>query len=346
MDDDSHLKVLQVVSERTTKKLKSRITIAASIETRVNDREAAMQEIQTKHAVAEAAFKAVQQEFEALRQRVEGSLASAVPDCDAKVEETTKALEVVKTVGEDWQSTLRHGEEAERLLLQSQQTEEASLKQVLLEARTAIAEAREDVALASDDIQGSRGDAQMETKIREAEACLLDCERRDQEATEAHQKATIAAQHVKSQLDDSGDGEMDDEIMQQFKVQHQQQIALVEATLQERAQASKEATQAKIAAQEEVESLRKQQEMAHFASNLEKLVLEEIAIVDKGLRAHKDKEHDILEGAKQKMADWTKEKENLGAELHRTQLKVTMAEDSLKSTNSLVESLWASALGA
>lgn len=183
----------------------------------------------------------------------------------------------------------------------------------------------------------------MDANIREAEARLLDCERRDQEANEAHQKAAVEAQSVKSQLDESDDEELDDEIMLQFKAQHQQQIALVEAALREKAQASKEATQAKLAAQEELESLRSQQKMALFASNLEKLVLEETAIVDKGLQAHKGEERVILEGARQKMADWTKEKESLDAELHRAQLKVTMAEDNLNATRSLVECLGSSA---
>lgn len=117
----------------------------------------------------------------------------------------------------------------------------------------------------------------------------------------------------------------------------------LEQVAQEREAVSKAAASTAAAAKEELEDLEARQKASpKRAEPLEKLIRDELQIVDAGLKVRIDKEITIMSELHERKQEWTKQSESLGADLHRAQLQSTVAAEGIKATNELTKSLRAS----
>merc|ERR1711974_368696 len=109
---------------------------------------------------------------------------------------------------------------------------------------------------------------------------------------------------------------------------------------QEKEAASLASSAAAAAAQKELQDLRSRHESARIASQpLEKIIRDELHIIDTWLTAHQDKETTITAEAGERKARWAKEKEVLAADLHRAQLQAVVAEEGVNVASELAKTL-------
>lgn len=364
-NDESKLDSLQNVASQANKNLRRRETIVASLAARMSANEASVEEASAKHAASVAPATAVQKRFEDLQQQVHGPLAEALPECAKKLEDATKALAAVRKAGEEEKAPLRHAEEVESQVLKSRQVEKESLEKALEEAVIASEEATE----AYEATIESGPDFNLLVKVSEDRYVELDM--KAQAAARVHKEALEAIVAVKNDLscidsDDDGDDNDDAEAAEhdnddedeaeakptrKDKERHSEkdkereatrdrlakQIQSLESVASAKNELSKEAAAAAKVAKEELETLRAQQKATPRPA--EKLVREELNLVDAGLQGHSDKETAIKAQVKQRVVDWMHEKDILGAELHRAQLKAASAEEDVMTNKTLAKEI-------
>jgi len=110
--------------------------------------------------------------------------------------------------------------------------------------------------------------------------------------------------------------------------------------LQEKEEANKAASAALAAAKQELQQIGENEKNAPLkVVPIEKLVREELAIVDAGLAIHQEQGSVILEAAKKKASDWSREKEELSADIHRAQLQIQVAKQDVVATREVTKTL-------
>merc|ERR1712232_872254 len=149
--DQEKLVALEAVVKTTSLELKDRERVAATFAARLDETETGVRASSDAHAAAEAALKAVEEELEHIKQRVEGPLTKQAQECAAHLADSVKVLATIKKTGEENQKPLRHAEDAETQLLKSQQKCEQTIVQSIDETQMVAAEAHEDAVVASDD---------------------------------------------------------------------------------------------------------------------------------------------------------------------------------------------------
>lgn len=70
-----------------------------------------------------------------------------------------------------------------------------------------------------------------------------------------------------------------------------------------------------------------------------RLVREELDVVDAAAQSHTDMETEILAKAQENVSQWSEERETLEADLHRAQLQLAVAEETLQATKSLAQTM-------
>jgi hypothetical protein len=341
--DQERRKALESTAKKASLRLKERERISNGMAARVEETDGAVHTTSAAYAAAHAAVKAVEEELEAIRQRVEGSLAKSLPECAAALDDATKALEACKQKGERDQAPLRHSEDAEAQVLKSQQQAEETLVQELDEAHMAAAEAHEDACVFSDTADKNDG-PDVDLLVKSAAARFTDHERNANDAADAHKEAVTQATATEQELNAMKPSEE-----QQVDETDERRAALearlkdLEQVAQEKEGVSKAAAATAAAAKEELRDLEARQKAApKRAEPLEKLIRNELQIVDAGLKVRQDKENAIMSELEERKQAWMKESDVLGADLHRAQLQSTVAAEGIKATSELTKSLRAS----
>jgi hypothetical protein len=341
--DQEKLRVLETAAERTSFKLKDRERVAVVFAARVNETERAVRNTSDAYAAADAALKAVEEELENIKQRVQGPLAKHVPECAAHLEDTLKALRAIKKNGVDDQTPLRHTEDAEVQLLKSHQQAEEPIVQSLDEAQMVAAEAHEDAVEVSDDHEDSvvkSFESSMDVLVKSAAARHADHERNAKRAVDAHNEVLAAFEAAKQELDTSWPSSDDSMLGNVRRAALEARLSDLKEVTQEKEAASTAASAAMAAGKEELRELECRQESARIAAQpLEKFIREELRIVRTWLEARLDEETAILAAASERKVTWTKEKETLDANLHRAQLQAAVAEEGLNIASGLVQTL-------
>jgi len=67
------------------------------------------------------------------------------------------------------------------------------------------------------------------------------------------------------------------------------------------------------------------------------LIRNELVSVDGRLQHRKEREGSILAEAKRRTSEWVKEKKTLDAEMHRTELQITVAEGDVRASENLAK---------
>jgi len=359
--DSFQLDSLQAVVAMANKKLRKRQTILASLSARSQSNTAAMEEASATLVAATAPNNAVQERFETLKKQVD-TLADALPECTAKLEEATRALETVRLDGDREQLPLKHAEQVESQVLDGRRAEEALLIKALAEARTAADEA----AASHESIMEDGPDWLQLVKTSEARFAELD--QAAQAETQGYKEAVEAVEGVKSDLaaidsDDDGSDDNDDNDEEndnddsdgeeekkkkaargdKDKEREAARTALatkiepLELVMQDKKNTAKAAAAESKGAKEQLEALRAQQRATFCPAFV--LVKQEIDLVDSSLASHRDREGEIMAEVREKVAAWMAQKETLGADLHRAQLLATAAEADVASNKVLAKSL-------
>jgi len=248
-------------------------------------------------------------------------------------------------------------------VLRSRQAEKDSLEQALEEATIASEEATE--AYESTIETGP----DFNLLVKQSEDRYVELDMKAQAAARVHKEGVDAIAAVQNDLccidsDDDGDDDEepaehdnDDEDEEEAKPtmkekqKHSQkddqreatrarlakEIQNLETEASEKLDLSKKADAVAKVAKEELETLRVQQKATPRPA--EKLVREELNLVDVGLQGHSDKESAIKAQVKQRVVDWMHEKDILGAELHRAQLKAASAEEDVLTNKALAKGI-------
>jgi len=350
--DQERLAALETVAKTTSLKLVDRERVAASFAARVDETETAVRVSSAAHAAAEAALKAVEEELETIQQRVQGPLTKQAQECAAHLKDTVNILARIKKTGEEDQTPLRHAEDAETLLLKSQQQSEQSILQSIDEAQMIAAEAHEDAVVASDDDElGTvvQYFSNTDMLVKSAEARLADHERNAKDAADAHNEVVAAFEAAKQELENNSslpdDDSSNDALMMASNGRHLR--AVLEARLNDlkvvahdKETASLAASAAAAAAKEELQGLKSRHESAQIAAQpLKKIIREELRIIGQWLKVHCERQSAILAEAGERKAAWTKEKDLLSADLHRAQLQAAVAEEGVNVASGLAKTL-------
>jgi len=198
-----------------------------------------------------------------------------------------------------------------------------------------VAEAHEDANLFGNDNDG------MEMLVKSGKARFNDHQRNANNAVEAHTEAVAQLDATKKELDaikPKEEQEVDETDEQratlEARLKDLQQVA------QEKQAASKAAAATAEAAQVELKDLEAQQQaMPKGGVSLIQLLRDEFQITDESLKARQDAEAKVLAEFKEENARWMKEKEALGADLHRAQLQATVAEEGVSAAKALGKQL-------
>lgn len=204
------------------------------------------------------------------------------------------------------------------------------------------AEAHEDAVVASEDDElGAvvRDVSNMDLLVTSAAARLADHERNAKDAADAHNEVVAAFEAAKQELENTSSLPDDDSSneAQMLSSNNCHLRAALEARLndlkvvaQEKETASMAASAAAVAAKEELQDLESRHESARIAAQpLKKIIHEELRIIEHWLKIHEERQTAIMAEAGERKASWTKEKEVLGADLHRAQLQAAVAEEGV-----------------
>jgi hypothetical protein len=316
--------------------------------------ESQLHKAKAKQGTVEAASKALQEELEILKQRVEGPLAKALPECAKRLQDAQRAVEDAKFQGEKEQAPLRHAEEAEAQVLKTHQAAEASLVQALDEAQMAAAEAHEEALVPTEDKSATE---ESNFLVKSSESRLADREKQAKEALDAHKAALAAAAGAEEELvkAQAADNSAKQDADSDSEAEEDQSMAERKATMEslearafdlqhvvyEKKKASSAAAAALNAATDELAALKTSQKEARAAAAparpIEEVVREELATSNKGLQVRREKEGSILQEAQLKMAEWLQQKERLVADLHRAELEVDVAKEDVQATKDLAK---------
>jgi hypothetical protein len=263
-------------------------------------------------------------------------------------------------------------------MLKSHQSEQASLVGALDEARRSAAEARDDAAFFTEETASlskkldvlveSSADrvvvreqeakrladdhkaalALVQTARSEAESIALDRSALDRSALDMSLTSrTTTPTHSMTPTPTLYDPELDGssstvlpvkgDIQERRKARKAlKHIKNLEQAAQETGKASEVAAAALVDAKTEHTSLQEKQRATPYP--VTSLVQEELAKVNVDLQTCKDRESVSLAEAKQKMADWMKQRETLCADLHRTELEVHVAQQNVEATKAMAKS--------
>jgi hypothetical protein len=352
--DAAELNNFETTLTKAGKNQRNRETVAASLKARMDEIESQLHKAKAKQGTVEAASKALQEELEVLKQRVEGPLAKALPECAKRLQDAQRAVEDGKFQGEKEQAPLRHAEEAEAQLLKTHQAAEASLVQALDEAQMAAAEAHEEVVVPTEDKSAKE---ESDFLVKSSESRLADREKQAKEAQDAHKAALVAAEGAKEDFAEAqaADNSAKQDADSDSEAEEDPAIAEREATMEslearandlqhvadEKKKASSAAAAALKAATDELAALKTSQKEGRAAAAptrpIDEMVREELATSSKGLQVRRDKEGSILQEAQLKMAEWLQQKECLGADLHRAELEVAVAKENVQATKDLAK---------
>merc|ERR1712232_1298744 len=348
--DQEKLQALEAVAKTTSQRLKDRESVATTFAARVDDTETAVRTASATHAAAEAALKAVEEELENIKQRVEGPLTKQAQEGAAHLKETVNALAAIKKSGEEDQTPLRHAEDAETQLLKSQQQSEQSIVQLIDEAQNLAAEAHEDaVVTTEDDELGDvvRDASKRNLLVKSAAARLADHERNAKDAADAHSQVVASLEAATQEMENMSS--LPDEVDQDAQITSSSTShlrAALEARLndfkvvaQEKETASVAASAA-AAAKQELHDLESQAEsVAVAAQPLKKIIREELGIIEHWLKVHEERGSVIMAEVDERKAAWTKDHEALGADLHRAQLQAAVAAEGVQVASGLAKGL-------
>lgn len=332
--DEQQLQALEAIACKARKNLRKRDNVSAALATRVEDAKASLQMATGKQAVAEAACKAVNKELEGLKPRVE-ALVEPLEECASRLEESKKAVAAARKEVQEEQAALQRAVEADAQLLKNHQDEEATLMQALEEAQLRVVDALEDAAPPSEDDPRAKIDLLIESS---AAACA-DRQTLAKEASDAYKTVLAAAEAAMEEAEHVQLGSL--ESVDTEEGAHQQallesKIKDFEVEAQEKRKASQAAAAALAASKKELVALRAQQRATPLSTHsIEKLVCDEMAIVESELQASIDKERGIIAEAKERMTEWTQLKSAWSADLHQAGLEVSMAEQNIQATKAL-----------
>jgi len=341
---------LQDVAAKANESLTKRETIAVALAARVEEIDEALFQAGGKHAAALAAHNAAQQEYDNSRQRVEGPLAKSLAECTAKLEDATKALASEKKKGERELAPLRHSEAAEGGVVKKHQNEKVLLMKAVGEAQLAIVEAHEDTMEDGEASSGEKTPEQaLEDDVRRLAIHYAEAEEKAQEADFDYHEVVERYQHVKTDLDRGAPDVWASFSMKQFsdgysderKASLTGQIEDLKKLMQDKEQSSLVLGAEATAAKRQLQASQAQQNdmPRRTAQPIQKLVCEELAILDERCQAHKQKETTIVQHQRRKMSEWTKEKELMSADIHRAQLQVAVAEKEARASEKLGKSI-------
>jgi len=351
-NDGPALAALKAVVMTTAKNKRKRDTLAAALAFRVPESEVAVHTASAKHASAVASYKSVQAEFDIVKARVD-VLGTALPEYAAKLAAATATLAAVRAKSEEELAPLRHAEEADAQLLANNKIEVDSLIQALDEVHMTAAEAHQDAAEPSEEnLEKSWPTEDFNFLAKSSAARCTDHEKNVQNSVRACKEAAMAVEGAQRELaaiapardkdDDHDDDDDDDEV-----VEGDEQRAALEAVvkdlehvLQEKEDAKKAASAALDAAKQELQTIQEKKRLAPRKDMpIEKLLRNELAIVDRGLAIHQEQGSVILEAAKKKASDWSREKEELSADIHRAQLQIQVAKQDVVATREVTKTL-------
>merc|ERR1712232_1393532 len=349
--DQEKLQALEAVAKTTSQRLKDRESVATTFAARVDDTETAVRTASATHAAAEAALKAVEEELENIKQRVEGPLTKQAQEGAAHLEDTVKALAAIKKSGEEDHTPLRHAEDAETQLLKSQQQSEQAIVQLIDEAQTVAAEAHEDAVVATDDDEQpavAQNASKTNLLVKSAAARLADHERNAKDAADAHRQVVASLEAAMQEMENLSS--LPDEVEHDAQMMSSNSChlrAALEARLndlkvvaQEKEAASVAASAAAAAAKQELQDLESQAESIRIAAQpLKKIIREELGVIEHWLKVHEERGTVIMAEVAEREAFWTKDKEALGADLHRAQLQAAVAEEGVKVASGLAKGL-------
>jgi len=278
---------------------------------------------------------------------VEGPLTKQVQECAARLDDTVKTLEEIRKNGDEEQLRLRHVMDAETHLLKTKKQAEEAFVQTIDEARMAAAEADEDAMACNDDEPAAavRDASNMDFLVKSAAARLVDHERNAKDASDAHIEVQAALEAAKQELENLPlQGESDTEMMSSNACH--QRIALeawlndLEVMTHEKETASVAASSAAAAAKNELQDLESRHESSRIVARpLKEIIREELNIVETWLMVHHDRGTAIVAEVGVRKLAWTKEKEALGADLHRAQLQAIVAEEAVSVASGLANTL-------
>jgi len=278
---------------------------------------------------------------------VEGPLTKQVQECAARLDDTVKTLEEIRKNGDEEQLRLRHVMDAETHLLKTKKQAEEAFVQTIDEARMAAAEADEDAMACNDDEPAAavRDASNMDFLVKSAAARLVDHERNAKDASDAHIEVQAALEAAKQELENLPlQGESDTEMMSSNACH--QRIALeawlndLEVMTHEKETASVAASSAAAAAKNELQDLESRHESSRIVARpLKEIIREELDIVETWLRVHHERGTAIMAEVGVREVAWTKEKETLGADLHRAQLQAIVAEEAVNVASGLANTL-------
>lgn len=183
-----------------------------------------------------------------------------------------------------------------------------------------------------------------------SESRHADCEKQAEEAQNAHKQAVIAVDAAKdefaaAQAADETASEISEE--EASVAERKAKLGTLEARVNdlqhvadEKKNASFAAVEALKAATHELVQLKQSAKAAAAPIRpIEAMVREELATTNKGLQVRRDKENDILDDAHKKTTEWLKHKETLGADIHRAELEVAVAKQSVQATKDLATAM-------
>lgn len=370
--DEEKARRLNDLAEKAQRSLFTREQIADAIKARLETGRTAVQAAINKHAGAVAAAQAAKEGLRKVEEQVNGPLAQAVTDATTKLEGARKvALEIPKSAEKE-QAPLKHAVEAEGLVLKQLEESELKLQGALNAGRIDADEAHDD-ATADDD----KDDAapEIDFLIRSSKANLTDKERTASEAEGAHQSAAEALNSAQRDLtallalraeedarseasdddrSDASDDEDDDHDAADRRaakgaraadMQHliercaaeEARVADLQHVTSERRVTSEAAALAVQSAREELAALEAEHQARSSATPVVRLVRAELAIVDECLKAHQEKEREMLDKVKLLSESWTSQKVALEADLHRACLKVATCEAEVNAAASISE---------